>query len=84
MSGMHVILSYSSNKLKSCVKSKTAFYNKFLAQAYILEDAKPSPKNVGTHYLSLCVFYADLHINTDVISNPENCAFNKSLPKPIL
>ena len=32
---MHVILSYSSNKLKSCVKSKMTFYNKFLAQAYI-------------------------------------------------
>ena len=31
---MHVILSYSSNKLKSCVKSKMTFYNKFLAQAY--------------------------------------------------
>ena len=50
----------------------------------ILEDAKPSPTIFGTHYLSLCVFYADLHINTDVIFNPENCAFNKSLPKPIL
>ena len=31
---MHVILSYSNNKLKSCVKSKMTFYNKFLAQAY--------------------------------------------------
>ena len=35
---MHVILSYSSNKLKSCVKSKIAFYNKFLAQAYYINE----------------------------------------------
>ena len=58
---MHVILSYSSNKLTSCVKSKIAFYSKFLAQAYLVVNRLGQGFFIPVNHIFACSTHNTIH-----------------------